>query len=140
MLNALDIKDKFYEISASKGHYKAVMDIAKEARSLQQSCDNQITEGEAIRWAITGEEPEKSKIYRLLKSCNQNIHYTLKYIMFITDDVLSGVSDDGICRSVRASVKASNQSKKEQFIYIDVDSEGQHSRVRVLTRMILDQL
>lgn len=140
MLDALDIKDKFAEISSSKGNYSAIMDIARKARYLQNSCDNQITEGQAIKWALTGVEPEKSKIYRFLKSCNQNIHYTLKYVMSITDDVLSGVDDEGICKSVRASVKASNQSKKEQFIYIDIESEGQHSRVRILTRMILDQL
>lgn len=140
MLSALDIKDRFYELAASKGSYLAIMDIAEKARHLQNSCDNQITEGQAIKWAITDIEPEKSKIYRFLKECNRNIHYTLKYVMSITDDILSGVEDEGICKSVRASVKASNQAKKEQFIYIDVDSEGQHSRVRILTRMILDQL
>lgn len=141
MIDELSIKNSFDILANEIGVYNAINSITESARTLAQYCDNRISEGEAITWAVTGIEPEKSKIYRILKSRNTRMSYGLKYVMSVVNDVLSGVEDSGVCKSVRASVKASNESKSEVFIYIDIDdSEGKHSRVRILTRMILDEL
>ena len=139
-MDALKLKSLFDNRSSEVGIYKAIRDLSSDARKLQKSCDNQISEGQAIQWSLTNIEPDKARIYNMLKYSGKKIHPSVRHIISVTDDILSEVDDEGVCKSVRASIKASNQAKKEKFIYIDISTEGQHSRTRVLTRMILDSI
>lgn len=141
-MNAFDQKDKFNELSNKIGIYQAVNQIASNARSLSEKYEHHISESESITWALTGKKPKSALQYELRKQQKRHIDtLSAKYAKSVVDDYLALVSDMGVCKSVRASVKASNESKSEVFVYIDVDDcESRHSRVRVLTRMILDTL
>lgn len=53
------------------------------------------------------------------------------------EDILSLVSDENVCQSVRISVSSSLRSRQVQFVYVNTTDSGKQARVRILTRMIL---
>lgn len=56
------------------------------------------------------------------------------------EDILSLVSDENVCQSVRISIASSIRSKQIQFVYVNTTDSGKQARVRVLTRMILHNI
>ena len=56
------------------------------------------------------------------------------------EDILSLVSDENVCQSVRISVSSSLRSRQVQFVYVNTTDSGKQARVRILTRMILHNM
>ena len=137
-MNSLDMQMQFNKLSSRLGIYDSVLFVSKKARKLCKAYNNRILESEAVSWAISNEKPMSVCKYEDEISISKYVeHACTKNIKSIVEDYLSEVDNEGIKKSVRASVKASNEAKENKFIYIDINTEGEHSRVRVLTRMIL---
>lgn len=111
--------------------YKAILDIASEARRRVFLCDNHISEAEAISWIVDKELPNLSRSSHIAKA---------SYI----DEVLSEIVDKRVRISVIKSLHrtyAANQIKSNchctfKFVYHRSLSAAERSRVRVLTRLI----
>ena len=137
-MDKLKEKNRFDKLAAALGSpYAAVRFITQESRKLTNKYNNCILDSEAISWVITGEKPKSAYEYEKQIALEKRIQsISTKYIQSAVDECLSYVDDAGVCKSVRTSIKASKQARHLVYIYIDLDNEWQHSRVRSLTRMI----
>lgn len=66
--------------------------------------------------------------------------YTKQYTDEYIEDTLSSVLDEGVAKSAKRSVYCSLSCNSIKYIYIDVPTEGQCARVRVLTNLMLRHL
>lgn len=123
--------------------FGAVLAIAKEARQRVLACENKISESDAIAWIVDGEIPKTLRSARSHK---------ISYMR----ELLSNVYDQRIINCVIKSIKLTkertkilNQEHKKSTKYLidstnylyyldDSLNDFDKSKVRILTRMILD--
>lgn len=115
--------------------YAATRYVAKEARKLAEEYDNVISHAEALTWVLTGEIPKdilsyyqdmvKLKRHRSLSAAYELIEYVLD------EDIKESVVESYI-RSLRAGHLI--------YYYHGVYDEYKQARVRILTRMVWDEL
>lgn len=123
--------------------FGAVLAIAKEARQRVLACENKISESDAIAWIVDGEIP---------KTLRSTRSHKISYMR----ELLSNVYDQRIINCVIKSIKLTkertkilNQEHKKSTKYLidstnylyyldDSLNDFDKSKVRILTRMILD--
>lgn len=137
-MSMLSTKSEFDKLAAAIGNtYAAVRFVSKKARNLSIKYDNQILDSEAISWVVTGKKPKSAVEYdKLIHKYNHIQHMTTKHIKSVVHEYLCYVDDEAVCKSVKASMKASKEARHLVYVYIDVDTDYQEARVRILTRMI----
>lgn len=130
--------EQFEQLSAALGStYAAVRFITIEARKTSRRYNYQLLDSESISWVLTGEKPNSAIRYEQeIKEKKRIQSLSTKYILSVVDEKLCYVDDKSVCKSVRASIKASREARHLVYVYIDLDDDYQHSRVRILTRMI----
>ena len=130
--------EQFNKLAAALGStYAAVRFITIKARTISSRYNYYVLDSEAISWVLSGEKPESAIRYEQeLKQHKRIQSLSTKYILSVVDETLCYVEDESVCKSVRASIKASKEARHLVYVYIDLDDDYQHSRVRILTRMI----
>ena len=142
-------------ISKYGSRYAAVIAISAEARKLKEKSKGRFTESECISWAITGDRPERKP-----KNRKQNeVCYLRNKLIEIGDETIASA----VLRSIEASVSANMQISscinkysfsieflnnyilenninldRLVFWYPDNMDENYKARVRILTRMLID--
>lgn len=150
----------FQELTDKLGSpYAAVNYISAKARQLRSTCPYDISESQALTWAITGVKPRPSKIIP------HHEHISTTPIA----DMLEGVSSDiadAVIRTLTSTLHHKFNSNtfntlvipkypealihsylmdnnldisEIQFNYREVDDDNLQSRVRILSRMIIDK-
>ena len=125
MYSRLDDIKKFQEISENCGNtYLAIQKIAERSRKLGQKYKG-VRDSHLITCSLHDETPaviRKNKI---------SLESTYE------DDILSGVSNEDVIRSVKLSLKYSTEDHI-QYVYTESLQKCDESRVQVLVNMILD--
>lgn len=131
-MSIIDGMEEFYRIRDASNIYAATRIIGDDARHIAESYDNRITHCEAISWRLTGIKPDTLNIPIRTSKCIKKQKYAL------LEDLLSDISDHRIRSSVRQSVKHYQDTHNLSYIYANVSDAPGQSRVRVLTRYIID--
>lgn len=132
-----DTKDfaRYISDNGFKNPYEAISNITKNSRKLQDSVECPVSEADSISWALRGEEPESVDRYRQLRRQAELIEKKSGPL-----DDLNYVDDKLIIKSVELSLELSKISGKISFTYMPECTRAQKARVRVLTRMILENI
>ena len=126
-----DMKNGFdRQVEETGCHYAAVNKIAADAREKLQEVGHLCNISDAIRWAVTGEEP--------------NIHVNEAAISIAKrsdidrymDALFDNVDDDEVKAAVEDSVRFSRYQGHLIYEYKDIQDEPRKARVRVLVRMV----
>lgn len=124
--------EKYVKALGSK--FAAVVYVSKLARQRAKSVDNCILESEALSWVLTGVEPKAVAIWRTRKNKKEELAkvYAKDRLMYVEDiDVRSAVED-----SIDESIKGSHLI----YLYNNVRDKDRQARVRILSRMIWDEM
>lgn len=135
MLNQLKL---FNELACKSGNrYAAIKFVSNNVHKLSYKYNGQILYSQLISWVISGEKPMSVILYeKEIYNRDKIKSISMKYVLSVTDEYLCYIEDMAVCKSVRASMKASKEAHHLVYIYIDTESEPQNMRVRILTRMI----
>lgn len=121
-------------VDAFGSNFAAINYVAQVARRRRQSVHNCILESQALAWVVTGIEPKGIQEYyaqlKLLKQRKQ---------MYV-DDRLLYIDDIDVRNAVKVSIHESQQAHHLIYSYKDVTDTYQQARVRILCRMIWDEL
>lgn len=131
-MSIIDGMDEFYRIRDESNIYAATRIIGDHARRIAENCDNRITHCEAISWRLTGIKPS------ILNMPIQSPKHVKRQKHALLEDLLSDISDHDIRSGVRQSVKHYQDTHNLSYIYANVSDAPGQSRVRVLTRYIID--
>lgn len=131
-MSIVDGMDEFYRICDASNMYAATRIIGDDARHIAEKYNNRITHCEAISWRLTGIKPSILNIpIQSPKDIRKQKHALL-------EDLLSDITDHDIRSGVRQSVKHYQDTHNLSYIYANVSDAPGQSRVRVLTRYIID--
>lgn len=130
----MPLNDSFERIykKCGKNPYRTSNYIAHQARLLAEEYDNEISHSEAIACVISGKKPSISSIAPI---------YTNKYNL--PDRVAQLVSDiyePDIREAVKQSLDLSIENHRLMIEYGDVSNEAKQSRIRILVKMLFDEL
>lgn len=150
-----DLQKQQNIISKYGSRYAAVTAISTEARNLKEKSKGRFTESECISWAITGERPvQKSESRKQTETC-----YLRNKLIEIGDETIASAVLHSIEASVSANMQISSciskcsfsieflnnyilehniQLDRLVFEYPDNMNENCKARVRILTRMFID--
>lgn len=113
--------------------FAATAYIAREARTRADECNNAISHAEALSWVITGEKPAIKISNARNRYCRamRHIHEALIY-----------VEDKAVTKCVKTSLQRSLKCNYLVYDYSHIapDQESRRARVRILTRMIWEDL
>lgn len=135
-MSILDGQQMFEELSERTNRYAAVYMIAKEARRRAEKCNNLISHSEALTWVLTGNKPEtlvRAERRGQSMSGNSNIEDFI-------DSYLSLVDDREVADAARDSIQQTLREANLVYMYINIQDEPRRSRVRIITRMLWDQI
>ena len=125
--------ERFVEMCGGS-RYAATTFVAKEARKLANQYNNVISHAEALSWIISGKPPKIISNYKKVLKIREKGSLNVAYNM------LSNVQDEEVKESVLESIRRSNKADHLIYVYIDVYDEHRQSRIRILTRMIWDEM
>ena len=135
-MSILDGQQMFEELSERTNRYAAVYMIAKEARRRAEKCNNLISHAEALSWVLTGTKPEtlvRAEMRGQSMSDNSNIQDFI-------DSYISLVDDREVAEAARDSINQTIREANLVYMYSKIQDEPRRSRVRIITRMLWDQI
>ena len=122
-------KDKMNELVQELGSpFAAAIYSAKLSRQYIDKTHGVITGGEAMHWAITGEEP--SNLHQRME------RYKSKMSQSFYSDEISSIDDKDIREAGEDSVRTSTINKKLTYKYKNISEPNKQARIRVLTKII----
>lgn len=126
------IFDQYVQALGSK--FAAIVYVSKLARQRAKSVDNCILESEALSWVLTGIEPLAVSKWRkgLLNRKRLRDRYA--------EDRLMYVEDNDVRDAVALTIQESQRSSHLIYLYNNVKDESRQARVRILSRMIWDEM
>lgn len=132
MSNSNDKFDKFVQLCGSR--YSATVFVASQARIVAERYDNVISHAEALSWVVSGSIPDGALRYkeRILQRERQPLQFT--------HGVLNSIRDEQVSKSVYSSLLKSYKSGHLLYVYEDVYDKYRQARVRILTRMLWEEL
>lgn len=107
---------------------------ANDANKLNEKYQGRLEPCECLETALTGELPDDFNGRQLVKLCEAR--YVYKYIQAELDQL----DDESVKVSVKFSIEATIFAKNLVFKYRETLSEGQKARVRIITRMLWNNL
>lgn len=116
------------QLESSSNMYGIVRSIQEDSRTLADDYDNKILHSEAITCVVRGAEPDPKHIY--------DDEYEAETIR----EMFCYIEDQEVCNAVYDSFFASKEANNLKYIYNDIQSEPIKARIRILTRMLWDQL
>lgn len=122
---------KYCEEHHFPNQFDGVMMITKEARELMIAFPD-LTEKESISWALRG-YPNETFLQR------QKERKTRETISNMKFDLLCYVDDDNVRESCERSINKSLEYRRPTFLYNDDLNENQKARVRIITKLTLNQ-
>lgn len=130
----MPLNDSFERIykKCGKNPYRTSNYIAHQARLLAEEYDNEISHSEAIACVVSGKKPLVQNIMPV---------YTSKYNL--PDRVAQLVSDiyeSDIREAVKQSLDLSIENHRLMIEYGNVSNEAKQSRIRILVKMLFDEL
>lgn len=136
MLNDLELLSALETKCGNR--YAAIKFICYKARKLNKQYNNHLLDSKVISWVLTGEKPNSAIYYDEQIELDKRFHLSLelKHVLSVLDEYLCYVDDIAVSKSVRLSIRASQQARHLVYVYHEIQDEFQSSRVRVLTRMI----
>lgn len=120
--------------SKCKSTFEAINMWANDANKLNEKYQGRLEPCECLETALTGELPDDFDDRQLVKLCE--VRYVYKYIQAELDQI----DDEAVKVSVKFSIEAIIFSKNLVFKYRETLSEGQKARVRIITRMLWNNL
>lgn len=124
---------KQYESKASSV-FEAINMWADDANTLNRKYDGRLEPCECLETALTGKLPDDFDSRQLVKLCE--IKYVAKYIQAELDQI----DDILVKNSVKFSIEATIFAKNLVYKYNNNLSNGQKARVRIITRMLWNNL
>lgn len=150
-----DLQKQQTIISQYGSRYAAVIAISAEAKKLKEKSKGRFTESECISWAITGDRPKRNPKIRK----QNDVCYLRNKLIEIGDETIASAVLHSIEASVSANMQISScisrcsfsieflnnyilehniQLDRLVFKYSDNMNENFKARVRILTRMFVD--
>lgn len=119
---------------SSESIYEAIDRWAADAHKLNSKYDGRLSEKECLDVVVTNKFPddfEKRKIVKL-----SEVRYVSRYIY----EELTHIDDIDVKFSVKLSIEKTIMLRKLQFVYRQNLTESQKSRVRIIVRMLWNNL
>lgn len=130
----LQSNENFNKIADATGNrYAAIKQIVAAARHKEALTHYNISSSEAITWVVDNKKP-KSVI------TGQAFQPRTTYVDDILNEYLTEIDDNLIKQSVKNSVNYTYSNGHLVYSYNDTLNEYEKSRVRVITRMIWDEI
>ena len=117
---------KFLEVQDNK--YGLILGVARQAKELSEDYDDLILHSEAITHTIHGTKPRLKDITR----CETEA--------FEIKDMFCSIEDVQVCNAVYDSFYASKEEGNLLYVYNNIENPFIQARVRILTRMLWDNL
>lgn len=135
-MNVIEQNLQFEKQYASKcsSIFEAINMWANDANKINKKYQGRLEPCECLETALTGELPDDFNDRHLVKLCE--VRYVYKYIQAELDQI----DDEAVKVSVKFSIEATIFAKNLVFKYRETLSEGQKSRVRIITRMLWNNL
>lgn len=114
--------------------YDAINQLSVDANKLRRKHEGKLSGSEALTAAITESYPKN--LHNRITATESNDRYRRRYIR----EALCEVDDVWVRRSVYESLRYSYRERHLLFKYYHKLSDGQKSRVRVLTKLIWNNL
>lgn len=135
-MNVIDQNIAFQNKYESKcsSTFEAINKWADDANKLNDKYQGRLEPCECLETALTGELPDDFDNRQLVKLCE--VRYVYRYIQA----ELTQIDDEAVKVSVKFSIEATIFDKNLVFKYRNNLSEGQRARVRIITRMLWNNL
>lgn len=124
--------NKYVKACGSK--FAAIMYVSKLARRRMKAVDNCIPESKALLWIVTGIEPPAVAEWRDAKA------HRVDRIESYVEDRINYIDDIDVRKAVARSIEQSKQANHLIYRYQGVPDTCRRARVRILCRMIWDEL
>lgn len=120
-------RDKIYH---SDNIYQELTTLMKSARQLADSVGNHILHSQALTSIIQDKPIDKNVVnWRYNKFNNNEVN-----------EFLSDIDDVDVSNAVYDSIHISNEKRHLIYRYNNISDEGRRARIRILTRMLYDNL
>lgn len=121
-------------VNAFGSKFAAIMYVSKLARKRRKECEYCITESQALAWVISGVEPIEVSLWRSREKEREDAK------TLCMQDRIMYIEDKLIRDAVEVSINLSLEAGHLIYRYKGLSNPYQKARVRIICRMIWDEL
>lgn len=131
-MNLVDSNRLFEDqyLSQTSNTFEAINMWVKDSKQIEAKYQNRLSSNESLSSALTQKVPDNLDRRKLVKDVESQ--YIDRYIR----EALSQIDDKDVRISVLQTLNRSRSEKNLVFVYLDILSDFQKSRVRIISRLI----
>ena len=131
-MNLVDSNRLFEDqyLSQTSNTFEAINMWVKDSKQIEAKYQNRLSSNESLSSALTQKVPDNLDRRKLVKDVESQ--YIDRYIR----EALSQIDDKDVRISVLQTLNHSRLEKNLVFVYLDILSDFQKSRVRIISRLI----